>query len=101
MPSGDGTGPRGMGPEGWQKGPCAGGRYPERAYSLRRGTGYFRGFGRGKGFGFRARFNERYFDESYYTPFPLEKFEPSREEKIKILKSQREELERKIKELEE
>jgi hypothetical protein len=70
MPGGDGTGPLGTGPIGWGRGPCG------------RGLGFRRGFGRGFG---------RYFTR----PVELTK-----EERIKILKAEKEDIEKALEELE-
>jgi len=73
MPAMDGTGPLGTGPIGGGRGPCG------------RGHGFRRGFGRG--FGFR-----------YWAGRPLEL---SKEERVKILKAEKEDIEKALKELEE
>jgi hypothetical protein len=74
MANRDGTGPNGMGPlTGRGMGPC--------------GSGFRRGFGRG--------FNRGY-DRRYMEPMTLTK-----EEQIKILEAEKQEIEKQLKELKE
>ncbi|KYK24450.1 hypothetical protein AYK26_06710 [Euryarchaeota archaeon SM23-78] len=88
MPGRDGSGPLGEGPlTGRGLGPCGRG--------LARGRGFGRGFGRGlglgRGLGWRARFAWDY---------PTEPVELSKEEEKKILEAEKQEIEKRLKELE-
>ena len=76
MPGFDGTGPMGTGSIGRGRGPC--------------GKGFCRAFGKGfgRGFGFAGR-------PVFSTPVEL-----SKEEKIKVLKAEKEDIEKELKELE-
>jgi len=75
MPGQDGSGPRGEGPlSGRGLGPCGRG--------LARGRGFGRGLGIGRGFGWR------------------EPVELSKEEQKKILEAEKQEIEKRLKELE-
>ena len=77
MPGQDGTGPRGEGPmTGRGLGPCGRG--------LARGRGFNRGRGLGRGFGFAWK----------------EPLELSKEEQRKILEAEKQEIEKRLKELE-
>lgn len=78
MPKFDGTGPEGKGPTGFGRGSC--------------GRGFQKGFGKGCGRGFGFRFAGR-------TPFSAP-VELSKEEKIKILKAEKEDIEKELAELE-
>ncbi|NLN30289.1 MAG: DUF5320 domain-containing protein [Bacteroidales bacterium] len=106
MPAGDRTGPLGQGPgtgralgfcygyesPGYMKGP---GMRMGRGFGFRGGAGYGRGFGRGRGRGF----SPGYHDHPYMSAYP---WAPSlsREDEIRILKSESEALKRSQKEIE-
>ena len=93
MPRGDRTGPEGRGPmTGRQMGYCAGYTAPgHMTQGFGRGQGLRRGFGRG--FGFR----QRYQNEATYQP--TEYKEPTKEEFLKELETEKADLEKTIKEL--
>lgn len=97
MPSGDRTGPNGMGPAtGRQMGYCSG--YPQPGYMTGSGGPWARGFGRhsgrnsGRGFGRRGRgfWSTPGFPPPIY-PGPAQ---PSREERIRELQQEAEMLRR-------
>jgi len=92
MPRGDRTGPDGRGPmTGRRMGFCTGYNMPGfENQQFRRGQGMGLGFGRG--FGRRQYFNEP-------TPQPVEYKEPTKEEFLKELETQKADLEKTIKEL--
>jgi hypothetical protein len=107
MPFGDATGPNGIGPTGWRRGPCKGlgARAMDcdsfRGYGRGFGRGYGRGFGYGFGRGFRGagRFYGRDFRADVYADeFPAENY--SKEERIKLLKKEKELIEEEINNLE-
>jgi hypothetical protein len=103
MPFGDATGPNGIGPTGWRRGPCKGlsARAMDcdsfRGYGRDFGRGYGRGFGYGVGRGFRGT-GKCFKTEFYDNEFPVRN--QSKEERIKLLKKEKELIEEEINELE-
>jgi len=107
MPAGDRTGPAGVGPRsGRASGYCSGFDAPGYARSGGRGSGRGTGCGRGMGYGrgmgagrgFRAgRGNGAGYP---FTPFPYGAPAMSREDEVRMLKSQVESLELSKKEIE-
>jgi len=93
MPQGDRTGPNGRGPlTGRQMGLCAGYNIPDfENQRFGRGQGMGRGFGRG--FGFKRRYQNEPVNQ------PAEYKEPTKEEFLKELETQKANLEKTIKEL--
>ena len=105
MPFGDGSGPRGMGPRsGRGLGFCAGFGAPGYANpgpGYGRGFGGGRGFGRGRGFGFKAGWRASQ-PAAYAQSVPYrEPLELSREEKLKILKAEKDDIALELKAVEE
>ncbi|RKD31186.1 DUF5320 domain-containing protein [Thermohalobacter berrensis] len=101
MPRGDRTGPYGEGPmTGRGMGYCRGLAAPGYTRSNRRGFG--RGFGRGYiGKGFRRGFGRRFAPYNDYNNVPSnEDIKGFLEEEKKILKSEIEEIEKRLKEIE-
>jgi len=110
MPSGDRTGPDGLGPQtGRALGYCSGYDSPGFTRGMPLGRGYGRGWGRGfgRGRGFRRR---AYYPEPYYEPAPyyrrqeikpeeektyLENILKNLEEEIKTVKQKIQELSKK------
>ena len=85
MPGQDRTGPRGEGPlSGRGLGPCGRG--------LARGRGFGRGFGRGLGLGRGAGFGRGF---GWNEPVEL-----SKEEQKKILEAEKQEIDKRLKEIE-
>lgn len=107
MPSGDRTGPRGLGPKtGRAAGYCAGYNRPGYAnpgYGRGLGRGWYgrgfrRGFwGRGRGFGW----SREYLYPAPYYPYPETYSEPSKEEEKAYLEDMVNSLEQEIKILKE
>ena len=97
MPFGDGTGPRGQGPlTGRGLGPCAGYKAYGRGFGRGYGRGMGRGYGRGPGFqGPQRGFRAAPFAD-YGQPVDL-----SREEKLKILKAEKDDIAQELKAVEE
>jgi len=104
MPRGDRTGPMGQGPEtGRAFGYCEGFGYP--GYMRGSGGGMGRGFGFGRGMGMgggRGFGRGRYFGGAYAGSFAGNPWIPSmsKEDEVKILKSQSDELSRSQKDIE-
>ena len=97
MPFGDGTGPRGQGPlTGRGLGPCAGGK----AYGRGFGRGYGRGTGRGYGRGFGFRGFPREAQAVPFAPYSAP-VDLSPEEKLKILKAEKDDIAQELKAVEE
>lgn len=108
MPSGDGTGPQGMGPmTGRAAGYCAGYQAPGFANPIP-GRGYGFGFGRGMGYGFRGgrggRWGVPFGGYGYGAPYAAPNAAPfgaapTREQEIEGLKGQAEYFENAISEI--
>ena len=93
MPRGDRTGPNGLGPmTGRQMGFCAGYNMPGYMNS-----GFGRGFGMRRGIGRGFGFRRMYLDEPAYEPTQYK--EPTKEEFLKELETEKADLEKTIKEL--
>ena len=106
MPSGDRTGPEGIGPRtGRSLGYCAGYSSPGFTKGMPRGRGYGRGFGRGWGRG-RGFWRRGYYPEPYYEPAPIYRPEPTKDEEkhylqesIKALESDLKDMKKRLDEL--
>ena len=97
MPNQDGSGPRGEGPlSGRGLGPCGGYRGYGRGFGRGYGRGMGRGYGRGAGFrGFQRNMQAMPF-APYSAPVEL-----SPEEKLKILKAEKDDIAQELKAVEE
>ncbi len=104
MPGGDRTGPLGLGPgTGRALGYCYG--YDSPGYTKWSGAGFGRGFGRGSGmgrgfgWGFHRGFPVAGYIPGYPMPYPWT-YSMSKDDEIRLLKSQADALSRAQKEIE-